>query len=212
MEGTTMKDSDGPKLEHPWYRIRLRTLLLFGIALSVGLGWLGIKVQPMRNELEAAAEIQNMGGGVTYGLSGRGDVRTRLQPEMGRTTDRWIRKLFGFHHAFANEVDLKETGVTDSDLALLKDLPHLEFLALDNTKITDDGLAHLAGLDNLLVLTLSGTQVTDAGMAHLEGLSELRQLNFAARTSGSHCRTARLVTNRCRRTRLAATSPRTHSI
>jgi hypothetical protein len=171
-----MNKSNPPKRKRRWYRFSLRTLLLFVLVVGVGLGWLGSKLQPLRNERRAAAEIEKLGGRVTRGLVNRGLVLTRVQLE--GPTDRWVRSVFGFPSAFVNDVELKGTEAADRDLACLKDLPNLEFLTLDGTKITNDGLAHLAGLDNLLVLTLNNTQVGDAGMVHLRKLANLRILDL----------------------------------
>jgi hypothetical protein len=71
------------------------------------------------------------------------------------------------------EVDLRHSKVSDDDLALLADLPHLESLILSETTITDEGLAHFAGLTKLRHLYLFGTKITDDGLKHLKGLTNL---------------------------------------
>ena len=79
------------------------------------------------------------------------------------------------------EVDLRNTGVTDADLQLLKDLPDLRVLILggtQGTKVTDKGLEHLKGSVNLQRLYLYGTPITDEGLVHLEGLTDLRLLHL----------------------------------
>lgn len=62
---------------------------------------------------------------------------------------------------------------TDDDLADLKQLRHLVFLALDATEVSDAGLAHLASLTDLCSLSLGNTRVSDTGLAHLAGLVKL---------------------------------------
>jgi Leucine-rich repeat (LRR) protein len=79
------------------------------------------------------------------------------------------------------EVDLSNTGVTNADLQLLKDLPDLRVLILggtQGTKVTDKGLEHLKGSVNLQRLHLYGTPITDEGLVHLKGLTDLRLLNL----------------------------------
>ena len=79
------------------------------------------------------------------------------------------------------EVDLSNTGGTDADLQLLKDLPDLRVLILggpQGTKVTDKSLEHLKGLVNLQRLHLYGTPITDEGMVHLKGLTDLRLLHI----------------------------------
>ena len=58
--------------------------------------------------------------------------------------------------------------VTDKGLAVLKDLPYLERLSLDETRVTDTGLDQLAGLKNLKYLSVWKTKVTSAGTRALQ--------------------------------------------
>lgn len=73
-------------------------------------------------------------------------------------------------------VDLADTKVTDSALAVLGALPHLTRLHLENTPVGDSGLMHLKGLRYLEYLNLYNTHVTDAGLTALDSLSRLRSL------------------------------------
>jgi hypothetical protein len=75
-------------------------------------------------------------------------------------------------------VDLRMTGATDTDLAVLEPLRGLQSLYLSSNAITDAGLAHLEGLTNLRRLDLDFNPITDAGLAHLEGLTNLRRLDI----------------------------------
>ena len=73
---------------------------------------------------------------------------------------------------------LQGTNVTDTTVALLKDLASIVELNLATTKVTDAGLQNLKGLTNLMRLHLELTEVTDAGLAHLKGLKNLVYLNL----------------------------------
>ncbi len=73
-------------------------------------------------------------------------------------------------------VDLADTKVNDSTLALLGALPHLTRLHLENTLVSDAGLAHLKGLRYLEYLNLYNTRVSDEGLRSLDSLSRLRAL------------------------------------
>jgi mono/diheme cytochrome c family protein len=70
------------------------------------------------------------------------------------------------------------TNVTDTTVAMFKDVPSLVYLNLANTKVTDAGLANVKGLKNLLTLHLENTQITDAAIANLAGLENLVYLNL----------------------------------
>ncbi len=70
------------------------------------------------------------------------------------------------------------SGLSDTDLATLKKLTHLEALdASDNPQITDKGMASVKALDRLQVLYLGKTGITDKGLMELKALDGLRALN-----------------------------------
>ena len=77
-------------------------------------------------------------------------------------------------------VSLSTVGknAVDADLALVKILPKVEQLDLRNTAITNAGLANIESLTGLTHLHLEGTGVTDEGLGHLKGLSALTYLNL----------------------------------
>jgi hypothetical protein len=70
------------------------------------------------------------------------------------------------------------TGVSDNELAGLKELKLLEHLSLsDNPQITDKGMSSLKGLERLRVLYLNKTSITDKGLLELKTLEGLRTLS-----------------------------------
>jgi hypothetical protein len=76
-------------------------------------------------------------------------------------------------------VGLGYCGLTDADLATLKDLKQVANFLLNNNQITDAGLEHLAGLTAARDLFLSDNRgITDKGLAHLKGLTGLRLLSL----------------------------------
>ncbi|MBU3744150.1 MAG: hypothetical protein FGM61_06310, partial [Sediminibacterium sp.] len=58
---------------------------------------------------------------------------------------------------------LSKMPVTNSDLAWIGKLPHLEKLNLNYSQVTDEGLTQLASLPGLASLSLTGTSVTTKG-------------------------------------------------
>jgi hypothetical protein len=69
-------------------------------------------------------------------------------------------------------------GLTDAQLASLKELTMLEHLTLSgNSKITDKGMVTVKGFDRLQVLYLAKTSITDDGLMELKVLDGLRTLN-----------------------------------
>ena len=178
---TTMNNPKSPKPKRRWYQYSLRTLMLFMLVMSVGFAWLGWKAQRLRNEQEAVAKIERMGGSVNVGNDHLG-----TDPGMRPAIDRFVCKLLGFPgpsmNYSVNWVDLSDTDVTDADLAALRELTNLDELHLDRTQVTDTGLEHLKELTNLRWLFLGGTQVTDAGLEHLKELTNLLTLGL----SGTH--------------------------
>jgi YHS domain-containing protein len=74
------------------------------------------------------------------------------------------------------QLDLRNTAITNGGLANLEALTALTHLHLEGTAVTDDGLSHLKGLTNLTYLNLYNTAVTDKGVADLAGLKNLKKL------------------------------------
>ena len=48
------------KPKRRWYQYRLRTLMLLMFVAALGLGWVGWKVQRIRSELKATAELERL--------------------------------------------------------------------------------------------------------------------------------------------------------
>jgi hypothetical protein len=73
---------------------------------------------------------------------------------------------------------LADAGLTDAELAALKNLTRLEHLSLSgNPKITDKGVATVKTFERLRALYLANTALTDKGLAELKVLDGLRTLN-----------------------------------
>jgi uncharacterized membrane protein len=73
-------------------------------------------------------------------------------------------------------LDLSDTQITDSGLAVVAKFPNLTRLHLSRTPISDAGLVHLERLERLEYLNLYGTRITDQGVARLGALEHLRTL------------------------------------
>ena len=67
-----------------------------------------------------------------------------------------------------NSVNLSGTRASDNDLLLLRSMPQLERLYLDNTPITDKGVLFLHELKNLKYLSLKGTGVGEKSIEDLK--------------------------------------------
>jgi hypothetical protein len=69
-------------------------------------------------------------------------------------------------------------AITDTGIAHLAGLVHLEDLDLTETAVTDRGLRSLGALANLRRLILWGTRVGDIGAEHLGNLNHLEELDL----------------------------------
>jgi hypothetical protein len=184
MPNMITEPSTTPKPRHRWPQFSLRTLMVFVLAISVPLGWFGMKVKQARQEEAAVEAVEAVTWGtvtVTYDY----EVDCKVGPYVFRRLNpeppgpHWVRNLLGdywFMHVV--EVNLANMEFTDAGLEHLKGMTHLERLVLRGTQVTDAGLAHLRGLTRLEQLDLGGTQVTDAGLDHLRALPQLRELNL----------------------------------
>lgn len=72
---------------------------------------------------------------------------------------------------------LNRTHITDSSMAIVREMKGLEVLHLGQVyELTDVGIAQLSTLTAMRVLNLAGTGVTDAGLSALSSMTELREL------------------------------------
>jgi hypothetical protein len=81
----------------------------------------------------------------------------------------WARiESLGGHGVWDNDmvvVSLKGTEISDDDLSLFSDFPHVQILDISCNPLTDGALKHLDGLGSLETLILYDTQITDAAIA-----------------------------------------------
>jgi hypothetical protein len=147
-------------------------LILIVVVLGAGLGWI---VRQAHVQRDAVAAIRNAGGWVSYNWEW--DYGKSF-PGGRPWAPSWLVELTGvdfFGHVTAITL-IGSSRTTNTTLAEVGRLNHLQKLWLDFTQVTDAGLVHLQGLTNLSTLTLNGTQVTDAGLVHLKGLTNLSDL------------------------------------
>lgn len=74
-------------------------------------------------------------------------------------------------------VDLGPAG-GDADLALVSDIPTLEYLTANTRGVTDKGLEKLKGHPALKTLDLTQSEIKDAGLAHLSELPKIEEVNL----------------------------------
>jgi mono/diheme cytochrome c family protein len=129
------------------------------------------------DEQSAIAQVESYGGqvlGIAKDVEG---VRVLIPPKTfeGRVlSDADLAVLKEIPHIV--ELDLKNAGISDEGASHLSALSDLERLHLEKTKITDTGLGHLKGLSKLVYLNIYGTEVSNAGLESLKGLTNLKNL------------------------------------
>jgi hypothetical protein len=146
--------TEAPKLKRRWFQYSLRTLLLPMLLASIGISWVGVKIQQGMRERQVAASVEKVGGKVYWDM----------QPSMPG----FLRSVLGVAMKRVHGVDLHNTQVTDAVLEQLKGLSQLQGLCLSYTQVTDTGLAHLKGLNQLKQLHLGFSQVSDEGVKKLQ--------------------------------------------
>ena len=152
------------------FRLLLLLLLLAGIGYIVYVGG------SLEKQSTALAEIQKLGGSF--------DIRPqprRAPGEPAPPPPSLGEEVFGADMlAEVTVVQLGGTEVTDGQLSrILRDLPSVEYLGLNNTAISDAGTAVLGRLKHLKSLSLSSTHVTDAGLENLRPCKELEILQLS---------------------------------
>jgi hypothetical protein len=76
-------------------------------------------------------------------------------------------------------IQCQKTGVTDSHIPLLQDMPELRALGLSDTSVTNAALPILTKLPHLESLDLDGTIIDDGGIESLANLPSLEFLHVS---------------------------------
>ncbi len=148
-----------------WYQFSLRTLLVFGLLVSICMSWLAVKLHRGRKQRKAVEAIERLGGEVCYGYEFPVNSWKR-KPQASA----WLKVLVGDDlsrdviHAFgldANHVVVKH--VSHDNITCLSRLTTLEYLCIDSTQISDRELERLQRLKNLRMLSLGDIIFTTHG-------------------------------------------------
>jgi hypothetical protein len=160
------------------FRYSLRTLLALIVLVSVGLGWLALKMRKAERQRKAVEAIREAGGEVEYDYQ-----RTEggcLSVELELPAPAWLMDLVG-DDSFTDVLGVGFFVPERFDEVVLEDvkgLTKLEVLNLSDIQVTDDGLGNIEGLTRLRILQLGGTQITDAGLDRLKRLTGLQRLDL----------------------------------
>jgi Leucine-rich repeat (LRR) protein len=189
-----------------WWRYSLRAFFLFMTVVAIGTAWIGSEFERCRRENAAVAKLteRNRGGTTETLFVSRFDQNTidPLNPPPPRQSRGIIENLqnlrlfrtavmirvFPKGNTFTAERDdagrrlIKReynSGLTDDDMASLKQLTSLRVVWLEANGITDRGLQQLSNLTQLEKLWLQSTAVTDKGVATLLNFTKLRDLDLS---------------------------------
>lgn len=177
------------------FRFSLKQLAIVFTVLCVAVGWALTSIQFAKTQWRIEQEVlANLpyNGNSDY-LTTFNQVPILLEPlasVIGRKYFDRIIKYDAYGDGLTDEnvkqlSKLKELRVlslsdnpkiTNSSLAYLQSLPHLEKLYLDSTNISDEGMNYISECRQLRSLHLYETSITDAGLMNLGRLSELETL------------------------------------
>jgi hypothetical protein len=152
-----------------WWRFSLRSLLVVVTLLAMGLSWFVYWREGKRREAAAGDWVLHHGGSIAEFHSREATNPSWWVRCLAETLpDRCLRTV--------TYVDFLKDP-TDADLEVLRDLPNLKQLNLNNAaRVTPARLAPLAKMRNLEVLYLMKTPVGDDGLAHARNLHGLKEL------------------------------------
>lgn len=160
-----------------WMRFSLRAVMLAVAAICV---WLGIESSRARTQTAAIAEIQRLGGRLAYDF--QMDRQGRWIDNPRPSAPDWLVRAIGddyFRRVAVVNFD-EGSDPTDSDLAVLKDVPQLRVLTLMNRQqVTDSGLHFLSHQKQLQKLSLDGTSVEGHGLAYLRSPDAIELLGIS---------------------------------
>lgn len=165
-------------------RFSLASLFVIVTAFSVVLG---IKVHGVREQRNAVAAIQAMGGTVAYDFQYEGKVIvgptflafSMTNAESTPSAPFGLDKLLGTDYfASVVRVTVNDSGADDDFHANLTCLSNLKDLGLSRTAISDNGMQYVNQFRQLEILQLQGTSITDRGLEQLGDLKELEVLSI----------------------------------
>jgi Leucine-rich repeat (LRR) protein len=162
------------RLGRRWFRISIRSLMLFILVLCA---WLAIWTTRARRQEAAVRRLIDAGATVRY--RHEFDAAGNPIPNPTLPSPQWLRNIFG-NHAFWQVYSVapgSATGLRDADLQPLTELGTIEQLRLGE-KTTDAGLEYLAGLSHLKSLQIDSLHVSDRGLKHLGNLENLESLSL----------------------------------
>ena len=148
-----------------WRTFSLRAFFIWVTLVSVIVGYLLTKVQPMVRQWEAVDRFVEQGAEIETRPSELSDLIKRFLPE-DRNSDITMIKLNGC------QGDISET------MKGLRHLPHLERLYLTNLKLEDEDIADISQLVKLRRLALWCNKLTDASAASLASLPNLEVVDI----------------------------------
>lgn len=139
-----------------WFQFSLRSL---GLLIALCCMGLALERNAVRSRLTSIAEIEKLGGVITF------DESRRFRPS-------WIESL-GRERISAEVIGINLNGrlVSDESMAHLTGFTKLEKLDLSRTSVSDAGLAKLRSLTNLRELRLWESKLTGEGLSHLQSTS-----------------------------------------
>jgi Leucine rich repeat len=146
-------------------------VLLFGVALY----WITNEARVQR---ETVMQVKRAGGVPLYDWEFEAYDGTHPIADRRSFLRRWLSNQLGDDYVSSVVYLWFREPVSESTMANVARLRHLEQLELDFSCIGDAEMAYLSGLKRLKVLNLARTNVTDTGLRHLWRLPELRELNL----------------------------------
>jgi hypothetical protein len=149
------------------FQFSIRTLLLLAVAVALPCSWLAVEMKEAREQKEAVAQIEGLGGSVNYDS----EMEELSGPDVPDFLLRLLGADFFDYPAFVFLYD-------EAQMEPLKRLSRIETLALYHDKITDVSLHQLKGLKQVQSLVLYNTLVTDEGLTDVAELSQLESLSF----------------------------------
>ncbi len=152
-----------------WIGVAALALLLVAAGLRLGV--------PVYRQQAAIAKIEILGGQVERHPFGPSWLRKWV--DEGRVERFDAVHLVNLADTATHDTDLAcltRSSVSDEGLLVIRTIPRLKCLILDETAITDDGMAHLGAARSLEALYIARTRITDHGLTYLRGLTGLRTL------------------------------------
>ena len=168
------------------FRFGTRTVLTVFTVVIIGLGFVGVRLQTVREMQHLARKLKDLDayayvddGSLATHTASDGIVSLLTARNIVRVSNVRSDSVLSLLSSIRGLRQVEANGpVTNTGVRRLLENPEIYELTLRSDELSDEGVRHLSSLDNLTILRLFAPNISDDGLASLANLRLLRVLEI----------------------------------